>query len=203
LPCARAEPCGRTHPRGRVGNRASPGRLVREPEPIPPRAGDTAARGDAANSAPSGHTPQVQRQPRPSSLTPHDASGTGVTVQVDEKAVPYFRAGKEMLHRLNRDGMKPRCCDCARAGRRSLNISGPDVTAASALPAAAAAASSPRWCGRTLVPAHCRCTRRLATRVWLRGVQPASASFTCFAGANPSLRDAAISIVSPVAGLRP
>ena len=38
---------------------------------------------------------------------------------------------------------------------------------------------------------------------WLRGVQPASASFTCFAGANPSLRDAAISIVSPVAGLRP
>jgi hypothetical protein len=34
-------------------------------------------------------------------------------------------------------------------------------------------------------------------------VQPASASFTCFAGANPSLRDAAISIVSPVAGLRP
>jgi integration host factor subunit beta len=27
-------------------------------------------------------------------------------VHVDEKTVPFFRAGKEMLRRLNRDGMK-------------------------------------------------------------------------------------------------
>ena len=27
---------------------------------------------------------------------------TGVTVQVDEKTVPYFKAGGEILHRLNR-----------------------------------------------------------------------------------------------------
>jgi hypothetical protein len=32
---------------------------------------------------------------------------------------------------------------------------------------------------------------------------PARASFTCFAGVKPSFRDAAISIVSPVPGLRP
>jgi hypothetical protein len=31
---------------------------------------------------------------------------TGETVQVDEKAVPFFKAGKEKLHRLNRNGMK-------------------------------------------------------------------------------------------------
>ena len=31
---------------------------------------------------------------------------TGETVQVDEKAAPFFKAGKEMLRRLNRDGMK-------------------------------------------------------------------------------------------------
>src|SRR5208283_1057779 len=34
-------------------------------------------------------------------------------------------------------------------------------------------------------------------------LQPARASFTCFAGLKPSLRDAAISIVSPELGLRP
>ena len=33
--------------------------------------------------------------------------------------------------------------------------------------------------------------------------QPARASFTCLAGAKPSLREAAIAIISPVAGLRP
>jgi hypothetical protein len=33
--------------------------------------------------------------------------------------------------------------------------------------------------------------------------QAASASLTCFAGLKPSFRDAAISIVSPVLGLRP
>jgi integration host factor subunit beta len=32
---------------------------------------------------------------------------TGETVQVDEKAAPLFKAGKDMLRRLNRDGMKP------------------------------------------------------------------------------------------------
>jgi integration host factor subunit beta len=31
---------------------------------------------------------------------------TGVTVQVSEKTVPYFRTGKEMRGRLNRGGMK-------------------------------------------------------------------------------------------------
>ena len=31
---------------------------------------------------------------------------TGVTVQVDEKTVPYFKAGREMLHRLN-GGSRP------------------------------------------------------------------------------------------------
>jgi integration host factor subunit beta len=29
---------------------------------------------------------------------------TGVTVQVDEKTVPYFKAGREMRRRLNRGG---------------------------------------------------------------------------------------------------
>ena len=29
------------------------------------------------------------------------------TVQVDEKTVPHFKAGKEMLRRLNGDGTKP------------------------------------------------------------------------------------------------
>jgi integration host factor subunit beta len=29
---------------------------------------------------------------------------TGVTVQVHDKTVPYFKAGREMLHRLNGDG---------------------------------------------------------------------------------------------------
>ena len=33
---------------------------------------------------------------------------TGVTVQVHEKAVPHFKAGTEMLRRLNGDGMKRR-----------------------------------------------------------------------------------------------
>jgi integration host factor subunit beta len=33
---------------------------------------------------------------------------TGVTVQVSEKAVPYFKTGKEMRGRLNRAGMKRR-----------------------------------------------------------------------------------------------
>ena len=33
--------------------------------------------------------------------------------------------------------------------------------------------------------------------------QAASTSFTCLAGLKPSLRDAAISMVSPVPGLRP
>ena len=33
---------------------------------------------------------------------------TQETVQVDEKAVPYFKTGREMLRRLNRDGMKRR-----------------------------------------------------------------------------------------------
>lgn len=33
--------------------------------------------------------------------------------------------------------------------------------------------------------------------------QPASASFTCFAGLKPNLREATISIASPVAGFRP
>ena len=30
-----------------------------------------------------------------------------MTVQVDEKTVPFFTAGKEMLRRLKGDGMKP------------------------------------------------------------------------------------------------
>jgi integration host factor subunit beta len=33
---------------------------------------------------------------------------THETVHVDEKTVPYFKAGREMLHRLNGDGMKRR-----------------------------------------------------------------------------------------------
>ena len=33
---------------------------------------------------------------------------TQETVQVDEKTVPYFKAGTEMLRRLNGDGMKRR-----------------------------------------------------------------------------------------------
>ena len=33
---------------------------------------------------------------------------TGVVVSVDEKAVPYFKTGKEMRGRLNRGGMKRR-----------------------------------------------------------------------------------------------
>ena len=33
---------------------------------------------------------------------------TGVTVQVDDKTVPYFKAGLEMLRRLNGDGVKRR-----------------------------------------------------------------------------------------------
>ena len=33
---------------------------------------------------------------------------TGETVQVDEKLVPAFRAGKELRYRLNRGGMKRR-----------------------------------------------------------------------------------------------
>ena len=33
---------------------------------------------------------------------------TGVVVSVDEKTVPFFRAGKEMRDRLNRGGMKRR-----------------------------------------------------------------------------------------------
>jgi integration host factor subunit beta len=33
---------------------------------------------------------------------------TGVTVQVSEKTVPYFRTGKELRDRLNRGGMKRR-----------------------------------------------------------------------------------------------
>ena len=33
---------------------------------------------------------------------------TQKTVQVDEKTVPYFKAGTEMLRRLNGDGMKRR-----------------------------------------------------------------------------------------------
>ena len=32
---------------------------------------------------------------------------TGETVQVHDKTVPYFKAGTEMLRRLNGDGMKP------------------------------------------------------------------------------------------------
>ena len=34
------------------------------------------------------------------------APRTHETVQVDEKAVPHFKAGKEMLHRLN-GGSRP------------------------------------------------------------------------------------------------
>jgi integration host factor subunit beta len=33
---------------------------------------------------------------------------TGVTVQVSEKTVPYFKTGKELRARLNRGGMKRR-----------------------------------------------------------------------------------------------
>ena len=33
---------------------------------------------------------------------------TGVTVQVSEKTVPYFKTGKELRGRLNRGGMKRR-----------------------------------------------------------------------------------------------
>ena len=33
---------------------------------------------------------------------------TGVTVQVSEKTVPYFKTGKELRDRLNRGGMKRR-----------------------------------------------------------------------------------------------
>ena len=33
---------------------------------------------------------------------------TGVTVQVSEKTVPYFKTGKELRVRLNRGGMKRR-----------------------------------------------------------------------------------------------
>jgi integration host factor subunit beta len=32
---------------------------------------------------------------------------TGETVQVHDKTVPYFKAGTEMLRRLNGHGMKP------------------------------------------------------------------------------------------------
>ena len=32
---------------------------------------------------------------------------TGETVQMHEKAAPFFKAGREILRRLNRDGMKP------------------------------------------------------------------------------------------------
>src|SRR5208337_1955248 len=52
-------------------------------------------------------------------------------------------------------------------------------------------------------------SRNLACQPALRVIplackrQPARASFTCFAGLKPSLRDAAISIVSPELGLRP
>jgi integration host factor subunit beta len=45
------------------------------------------------------HPARIGRNPR-----------TGVTVQVDEKAVPFFRAGKEMLHRLNH-GSRPASVD--------------------------------------------------------------------------------------------
>ena len=44
---------------------------------------------------------------------------TGETVQVGEKTMPFFKAGKEMRDRLNRGGMKPRRHDCASAGSRA------------------------------------------------------------------------------------
>ena len=70
---------------------------------------------------------------------------TGETVQVDEKAVPAFKAGKE--------NAPP-----AQWGQLT-RVNAPAVTAApwvSASPAVAVAASSRRWCARTPVPARCR-----------------------------------------------
>jgi integration host factor subunit beta len=42
------------------------------------------------------HNARIGRNPR-----------TGATAPVDEKAVPFFKAGNRLRHRLNRDGKKP------------------------------------------------------------------------------------------------
>jgi integration host factor subunit beta len=46
----------------------------------------------------------VKRRPARIGQSPR----TGETVQVSEKAAPYFKTGKEMRERLNRGGMKRR-----------------------------------------------------------------------------------------------
>ena len=47
---------------------------------------------------------------------------TGVTVQVDDKTVPYFKVGTEMLRWLSGDGMKRRTWQ-----RRKLNLASSEV----------------------------------------------------------------------------
>jgi integration host factor subunit beta len=63
---------------------------------------------------------------------------THETVQVDEKTVPYFKAGKEMRDRLN-GGSRPR-------------VRASDVTAAVRHPLHRSQRLSSRWCGRTPAP---------------------------------------------------